>query len=315
MDSGRAFTGGPPLGATPQDLWGINHATWFLCMGLGSALFLNRLLFGIDVGEVLGLPLADVLGLILVGFGGLVLIASLGRPFRIFGALRNPRSSWISRGAIADFLFLLLAGLLLLPYLAVGGSRPLRWLPWAPGTLWEGLLAWAAGAAAVFIIIYPGLVLAVLRPIPFWNTSLIPLQYLTSAFATGAGIAYLLGCPASARPPAQVALVSILSTLVISVIHVARAHAQGGAARLSAAAVTRGQWAAYFLGGGLLLGLLVPGLLLLLHLSGGLGEGFLALAGVLLLGGNFLSKYAVIKAGYFVPVTGPVRHAGPSPLP
>ena len=313
MELGNLVVGRAELGAIPQDLWGVNHATWFHCMGLGSAFFLDRLLFGIEIETILGLPLADVLGITFVGLGGLMLIASLGRPLRVLGALRNPRSSWISRGAIADFLFLLLGGLLLLPYLAVGGSRPLRWLPWGSGTLWEGILAWAAAATAAFIIVYPGLVLAVLRPIPFWNTSLIPLQYLTSAFATGAGIAYLLGCPASARAPAQVALVSILSTLVISVTHVARAHAQGGAARLSAAAVTRGQWAAYFLGGGLLLGLLVPGLLLLLHLAGGLGEGFLALAGALLLGGNFLSKYAVIKAGYFAPLIGPLRGSPPPP--
>jgi len=70
MRLGNIVTGHSELGATPQNLWGINHATWFLCMGLGSALFLNRLLFGIDVEQVLGLPLADVLGLILVGFGG-----------------------------------------------------------------------------------------------------------------------------------------------------------------------------------------------------------------------------------------------------
>ncbi len=68
---------------------------------------------------------------------------------------------------------------------------------------------------------------------------------------------------------------------------------------MSAATVTRGTWAPHFLCGGLLLGLVVPGLILALHLARGLGLGLLALAGVLLLAGNFLSKYAVIKAGYY----------------
>jgi len=289
MRLGNIVTGHSELGATPQDLWGINHATWFLCMGLGSALFLNRLLFGIDVEQVLGLPLADVLGLILVGI------------------LRNPGQSWISRGAIADFVFLLLGALLLLPYLRLGGSRPLAGLPWAPGTGLERALAGVAAAAALFIIVYPGLVLAVLRTIPFWNTNLIPLQYLASAFASAAGLAYLLGSPASCRAPAAVAVASILATLAFSIAHIASAHRRQGVARVSAAMVTRGAWAPQFLCGGLLLGLIVPGLILALHLARGLGIGLLALAGVLLLAGNFFSKYAVIKAGYLAPVFGPVR--------
>jgi hypothetical protein len=50
-----------------------------------------------------------------------------------------------------------------------------------------------------------------------------------------------------------------------------------------------------------------PGLLLALHLARGLGGVLLALAGILLLVGNFLSKYAVIKAGYMAPVSVPQR--------
>jgi tetrathionate reductase subunit C len=301
------FAAVPPLGATPQNLWGLNHATWFLCMGLGSAFFLNRLLFGIDIGQVFGLPLADVLGIILVGFGGIVLLASLGRPFRILGALRNPMSSWISRGAIADFVFIAMGVLLLLPQLALGGVRPLGWLPWAPGTGPERALAWAAAAPAVFIIVYPGLVLAVLRPIPFWNTAFIPLQYLSSAFASAAGMAYMLGSPPSARAPAVVAVVSVLGTLALSAAHILSAYARKGTARLSANLVMRGSWAPHFVLGSLFLGLVVPGLILAIHLAGGLGDGMLALAGVLLLAGNFLSKYAVIKAGYLAPVLVPTR--------
>ena len=44
---------------------------------------------------------------------------------------------------------------------------------------------------------------------------------------------------------------------------------------------------------------MVPGLILALYLAQVLPGGFLALAGVLLLVGNFLAKYTVIKAGYY----------------
>jgi len=43
----------------------------------------------------------------------------------------------------------------------------------------------------------------------------------------------------------------------------------------------------------------VPGVILALSLTSELAGGVLVLAGALLLVGNFLSKYAVIKAGYY----------------
>lgn len=301
--SGNAFTGRLEVEPKPQTVWGLNHAIWFLCMGLGSALYLNRLLFGIDVGRVLGLSLAEVLGMILVAIGGLILVADLGRPLRFLRALRNVKSSWISPGAIADFVFLFLGGLLLLPSLTIGGQQPLASLPWAPGSGPGLILAWVAAAAAVFIIVYPGLVLCSPRSIPFWNTSLVPLQYLGSAFASAAGVAYLVGPSGpSSSVAAPVALVSALATLAFSVVHVLGARSRQGAGRASVDAVMRGALAPHFLWGNLLLGLVVPAAILALHVASGVAGGVLALAGVLLVAGNFLSKYAVIKAGYYAPL-------------
>ena len=302
MPSGNAFTGRLEVEAKPQNVWGLNHAIWFLCMGLGSGLYLNRLLFGIDVGQVFGLPLADVLGIILVAIGGLILIADLGQPLRFLRALRNVRSSWISPGAIADFVFLFLGGLLLLPSLTIGGHRPLAELPWAPDSGLERILTWVAAAAALLIIVYPGLVLSSPRSIPFWNTTLIPLQYLGSALASAAGVAYLVRSPASSRITAVVALVSVLATLAFSLAHIQNARSRRGAARMSADKVMKGGLAPHFLWGNLVLGLMVPGVILVLHLASELAGGVLALAGVLLLAGNFLSKYGVIKAGYYAPL-------------
>lgn len=302
MPSGNAFTGRLEIEAKPQNIWGLNHAIWFLCMGLGSGLYLNRLLFGIDVGQIVGLSLADVLGIILVSIGGLILVADLGKPLRFLQALRNVKSSWISPGAIADFVFLLLGSLLLLPHLSISGSRPLAELPWAPGSGLEQVLSWVAAAAALLIILYPGLVLASSRSIPFWNTPLIPLQYLGSAIAGAAGVAYLVRSPASSLITAVVALVSVLATLAFSLAHIQNARSRRGAARISADRVMKGGLAPYFLWGNLVLGLMAPGVILVLHLASELATGVLALAAVLLLAGNFLSKYAVIKAGYYAPL-------------
>lgn len=300
MHSGNSFTGRLSIEAKPQSVWGMNHAIWFFCMGLGSALYLNRLLFGIEVGSVLGMSVADVLGIALVSIGGLILIADLGRPLRFLRALRNVRHSWISPGAIADFTFLFLGGLLLLPDLSINGSEPLAALPWAQGTELERMLSWVAAVAALLIIVYPGLVLSFSPSIPFWNTTLIPLQFLGSAFAGAAGVAYLLGSPGPTA--AVVALVAVLATLAFCVAHVLNARYQRGAARLGADKVMRGSLAPHFVWGNLLLGLAVPAAILILHLNGALGGSALALAGLLMVAGNFLSKYAVIKAGYYAPL-------------
>jgi formate-dependent nitrite reductase membrane component NrfD len=268
-------------------------------MGLGSALYLNQLLFGIDMGRILGMPLANVLGILLLSCSGLILIKDLGKPFRFLGVIRNIGSSWISVGAIADFVFIFVGGLLLLPDLSIGGQQPLAGLLWTPGGGPASILSWVVGAAALFIIVYPGLELSASRSIPFWHTILIPLQFLSSALASAVGLAYLVGSLAPSRLMAVVALIAALTALAFSLAHIRNARSQQGAARISADKLMTGSLKGYYLWGNLVLGLMLPALILVLDVARTLPGGLLALAGVLLLTGNLLAKYAVIRAGYY----------------
>ena len=68
---------------------------------------------------------------------------------------------------------------------------------------------------------------------------------------------------------------------------------------MSADKVVKGTLAPYFLWGNLVFGLMMPGLILALHLAHALPGGVLVLAGALLLAGNVLAKYSVLKAGYY----------------
>jgi hypothetical protein len=72
----------------------------------------------------------DLLSFVVIAVGGLILVADLGRPLRFIRAVMKPGTSWISRGAIADFIFLVTGGILVLPDLTIGAARPLAWLPW-----------------------------------------------------------------------------------------------------------------------------------------------------------------------------------------
>jgi hypothetical protein len=140
MESPNPFTDRLIIEPKPQTVWDIPHAFWFTAMGIGGALYLNEVLFGIEMGHVLGMSLSHLISMILIGIGGLVLIADLGKPFRFLQALRNVRHSWITWGAICDFVFMTLDGLYVLPtFTWVNGAKPFAGLPTGPGTALGGL--------------------------------------------------------------------------------------------------------------------------------------------------------------------------------
>jgi len=117
-----------------QHEWDLYHATWFTLMGVGGGIFLLARLLRIErrLGVWLGLPVVDLISFVVIGIGGLVLVWSLGRPLRMLRAVLKPGTSWISRGAIADFIFVAVGGLLVLPGLTIGGATPFAGLPWDP---------------------------------------------------------------------------------------------------------------------------------------------------------------------------------------
>jgi formate-dependent nitrite reductase membrane component NrfD len=292
----------------PQTVWGVSHTNWFFAMGLGGALFINRALLGIELGRVFGLILADVLSIIFIAIGGLILVADLGKPFRVLRALMNPRTSWISIGAICDFIFLILDGLWVIADLEWGGTRPLAGLPWAGNSPLGIAFQVVAGVAAFVVIVYPGLVMAYSPSIPFWNTTLIPLQFLTFAFASAVGLAliFALWSPVPAAHLATWANAEILflaATLLFFIAHLLHGGTSHTTAKVSVVRLVKGELGVPFVWGTLLGGLLLP-ILLILYASLTANPGpnlLLALSALLTLPGNWLSKYTVIKAGTYAP--------------
>ena len=278
-------------------------------MGIGGALFINRLVFGIELGRVLGMSLADLLSMIVIGIGGVILIADLGKPERVLRALMNPRTSWISIGAICDFVFLILAGLWAICDFEWAGARPFGDLPWAGNSTLGLAFQTVAAVAAFIVIIYPGLVLAYSPSIPFWNTTLIPLQFLAFAFASALGLVpiFALVSPASSEFLADCAnleLIVLGSTLLLFIAHVLQGAYGHMAARVSVNRLVKDDLNLVFIWGTLFAGILVP-LLLVLNADASDSQRqllFLVAAGFLTLPGNWLSKYAIIKAGVYAPL-------------
>jgi formate-dependent nitrite reductase membrane component NrfD len=296
-----------------QHEWDLYHATWFTLMGIGGGIFLLARLLRIEarLGVVLGVPLVDIVSFVVIGVGGLVLVWSLGRPFRMLRAVLKPGTSWISRGAIADFIFVAVGALLVLPGLAIGDWRPfagLPWDPWATTPIGKGLEVIGLLSAAI-VIVYAGLVLADKAAITFWRSWLIPAQFVLSSLAMSAAtimvMASLNGAPIDTL---QYGLLAVFLALLLVTIawHLAAERTKPGKAEALERLGTRYRW--LYFGGVVGAGTVLPALLAVIAVASPADRAAIGVAAfVLTAAGGFYLRLVTLRVGYFPPVSGALR--------
>lgn len=141
------------------------------------------------------------------------LLADLHQPGRFLNFYLHPNlGSWMAWGSF--FIPLYLTGLLLYAWLCL---RPdLAALAGAGGAAapWYRRLAYgghdnprairgaaaAAGLGAVLVLLYTGMEVMVVGARPLWNTWLLPVVFLVTAFSAGVGITALCEIPGGASP-------------------------------------------------------------------------------------------------------------------
>jgi formate-dependent nitrite reductase membrane component NrfD len=299
--------------AVLQNEWDLYHATWFTLMGVGGGIFLVSRLLRLErgLGLWLGLPLVDLVSFAVISVGGLLLIWSLGRPLRFLRAVLKPGTSWISRGAIADFIFMVVGSALILPGLTLGRARPFGWLPWDPwaSTTLGRVIEGVALAAAAIVIVYAGLVLADKAAVTFWRSWAVPAQFVLSSLAMS--LATVMVMQTLAGTPIEAVECWLLATclaLVLATIawHLATRRTQPGKAE----ALGR----LYRVYGGVFWGVVIAAgtvLPMALAVVAALGPsardtvGVMAL--VLTVAGGFLLRLLTLRVGYFPPVSGALR--------
>jgi formate-dependent nitrite reductase membrane component NrfD len=303
----------PMMGAELQHEWDLYHATWFTLMGIGGGIFLLARLLAIErrLGIVFGLPLVDLVSFVVIGVGGLVLIWSLGRPFRMLRAVLKPGTSWISRGAIADFIFVAVGGLLVLPGLEVAGRLPFAWLPWDPwATTPVGKALEVVGLlSSAVVIVYAGLVLADKAAITFWRSWAIPTQFVLSSLAMAT--ATILVMETLNRAPIDsiecLLLATFLALLLLTIAwHLATDRKKPGKVEALARLSTTYGYA--FFGGVIGAGTVLP---MLLAIAGVIAPSDRPAIGIAcfvctVAGGFFLRLYT-LRVGYFPPISGALR--------
>ena len=267
--------------------------------GRGVLLISGHFLSGVGAGgwvfsSVFGFVPGEIASVVLVALAGLAHLAFLGRPARFWRMLRV-RSSWVSRGFLGMNLFLetALAYLALTP--AAGPDR---------GVLKD--IVWGLSlAGAAIIMLYKGNVYAVCRAIPFWNSSLLPVLYVTYALRGGVALLLLfLPWQGSAIDQRLLEILELwigLSAGVCILFYLTiMANASVGARR-SVEDLLRGRVAAAFYVGVVLVGFVIPVLLGLWNVVTPVSLGLLALVGATSLVGDFYVKYAIAKAGRYLP--------------
>ncbi len=150
-----------------QTQWDWRAAGNFMCGGAGSGLVVYTALSGARGVELTALLLA---GLGLVGLGLLCVWLEIGRPLRAINVFFNPRTSWMSREAIAATALMPvgLAAALLAPQ-----------------------LVWLAAALALVFVYCQSRMLQAAKGIAAWREPrLVPLL-ITTGLAEGAGLFWL----------------------------------------------------------------------------------------------------------------------------
>lgn len=161
-----------PFGPNPwhQTSWDARAAGNFVCGGAGAGLVVFTALAGLDGSARAALLLA---GLALVALGLFCVFLELGRPLRMVNVVFNPRTSWMSREALA-------AGLLF----ALG-------LATAFGVLAS---AWSAAVVALAFVYCQARLLQASKGIPAWREPLLVPLLVVTGLAEGGGF-FLVGAP------------------------------------------------------------------------------------------------------------------------
>jgi len=267
-----------------QTQWDWRAAGNFMGGGAGSGLVMITALSGV---QGVGAAVLLLAGLALIGLGLACVWAELGRPLRAMNVFANPRTSWMTREAIAATL--------LMP---VGFA--------AAYCTWTGTLniVWLAALLALAFIYCQSRMLQGARGIVAWREPMSVQLLLATSLAEGAGL-FLLARPWHG---------SSLAALLFTVLVLARAglwllYRQRLAGRLAPRAKTAlGRAGRVLLIGGTLLPLA-----LVVASYAVAGPALVVLAGLLAaLAGSYMKLVLVTRAGYnqgFVLEQVPVRGA------
>jgi formate-dependent nitrite reductase membrane component NrfD len=282
--------------------WGIKEAPaheW--SEGKGALISVAMFLGGIAGGTYLiSLYFNNIWGM-LIGWVfamgmGLFDMAHLKKPMRFWRIAFRLNSSWISRGFVFVILFIGAAGLQLLIHLISGtaGSAP---------NAAEIFFRVVAGILGFGVAVYSGFVVGYVNGIKFWNSALLPVLVVIGGIAGGSAILLAIAAYTSAADfnlIQSIARFSLIAYAVALFIHLWVSTYSSVEAKDSTMMMLKGDMAALFWLATMFAGVIVP--LFLDFVTGVNSSAVLAISAILVLFGNLVMRYSIIKAGLYAPL-------------
>ncbi len=177
------------------------------------------------------------------------------------------------------------------------------------GTLYAALkippLGWLAVAAAIFVMLYTGYLMAFSPSIPFWNSALLPVLFLVYSAESGTALtiplhAMLTGAEVHTLEAIEMVLLLSVGGLLVSYLY--GAYHSSLSAREAVRLLVRGKLAPLFFGSVILFGLAAPfALTVLSYTSGTIPVGMMWLAALLGIQGALSCRWAILRAGVYAP--------------
>ena len=269
-----------------SELW---HALAFSLTGTGGALYIYLVFTEIFQREQS--TAVALVSLALVSLGALI-IFTLEITYRsvfLRYFLTNIGQSWISRGVLALFIFGVLSLIsLLLDTFGVGSQ------------ILDRALTIIAALAALVVIVYPSMVLSN-AAIPFWRSSLLPLEFLVSSGIGGLAIIVLWQVIGDAGIPLRLPVMALAALLLINLIlHLIHLASIASSTRdKTIELLTIGELRRSFLIGFFTLGVGIPlALAIVGYFVDEPGRSpLLLIIAILALQGIFFQRYSVLRGG------------------
>jgi formate-dependent nitrite reductase membrane component NrfD len=250
----------------------------------GAGIFLAASIFNSLWGQTIGWLISGVLG------GGCHFLF-LGHPFRIYKAIRRPRTSWISRGLFILSLFQLFAFIhLVLSYF----SATVTWV------------MVVADIMAIAAILYGGYEIADVKSIETWHSSFLPIQMLARSFFIGLAVVLvinlLLGPDTTGIDMKKWLVVTILVNILLFVLSLLSLSFEEGKEKLSLSMMVRGSLKWIFWPWVMTGGMVIPLIVAIYGFAVGAGEvgiAILLIAVILQVLGDPLLRYSLMRSGYY----------------
>ena len=275
-----------------QKEFGKRVALDFLLSGTGSSTFIIYYLVAIMSNSTLNIEML-LTGPALIVIGLFILLSELGRPSNFWRSITNYRTSWMSRGAIFNIVYIA-AGLGILLAHETGLNYLLPWISVA------GLIC------ALLVLVYPAMLLYDVKDIPVWNSNSTIAITLLFALTGGGAATLAMSAAIQYSMISEILRIMLVLELVLAlsetlyVIELKGLVNKKKAVKASFKAMQNGRW----LYNTLLLDTAVPAALYFasMFLTGAAQELIAIIGAVLTLYGTYGFRLMLLNMGYHEPL-------------